>query len=68
MSEASDVVKEKYQIGNHIGNGYYGTVYEGMNKTTQEKIAIKIINKTMNEKNEEKSIIQKELMTKFKVL
>ena len=37
--------EDKYEILNEIGHGEYGHVYKGINKKTDEYIAIKIINK-----------------------
>ena len=38
-------IKEKYEFGKKLGEGYYGEVYLGKNKITNEKVAIKILKK-----------------------
>lgn len=37
----------KYQILKSIGDGTYGTVYEGINKETNQKVAIKKLKNKM---------------------
>ena len=39
---------KKYQIIKEIGDGTYGKVYEGINKETNEKVAIKILKNKMS--------------------
>lgn len=40
-----DIIYKKYEIGRKLGQGSFGVVYELVNKETDEKFAIKIINK-----------------------
>lgn len=40
-----DIIYKKYEIGRKLGQGSFGVVYEIDNKETNEKFAIKIINK-----------------------
>lgn len=40
-----DIIYKKYEIGRKLGQGSFGVVYEIANKDTDERFAIKIINK-----------------------
>lgn len=40
-----EIIYKKYEIGRKLGQGSFGVVYEILNKETDEKFAIKIINK-----------------------
>lgn len=40
-----DIIFKKYEIGRKLGQGSFGVVYEIIKKETNEKFAIKIINK-----------------------
>ena len=46
-------IKEKYEFGKKLGEGYYGEVYLGRNKITNEKVAIKILKKKNKSLNKE---------------
>ena len=50
---------KKYQIIKEIGDGTYGKVYEGVNKETNEKVAIKILKNKMS--SWEECILQNEV-------
>ena len=50
---------KKYQIIKEIGDGTYGKVYEGINKETNEKVAIKILKNKMS--SWEECILQNEV-------
>ena len=42
MNEKPKIVGNKYQIEKRLGNGSFGSIYQGFNIRTREKIAIKI--------------------------
>lgn len=70
--EDEDFIYKKYELGKKLGQGSFGVVYEIKNKETDEKFAIKIINKekggnktTINFENEVnimKSVTHKNLI------
>ena len=39
-------VEEHYELGKVLGQGKYGVVQEAKNRTTGERVAVKVINKT----------------------
>ena len=43
--EDEKVIYDKYELGNKLGQGSYGVVYEIASKESNEKFAIKIISK-----------------------
>ena len=43
---------DKYEIFEIIGDGTYGTVYKGLNKITNEKVAIKKLKDKIKSWNE----------------
>ena len=50
MRESNDC-RDYYDIGKKISDGFFGTVYEAKEKNTNEKRAIKIIEKNLIKKN-----------------
>ena len=56
----------KYQIGKPIAKGYYSMVHEGIDLNTNEKVAIKEVNKNIEDIFLEKAIMQKEMLEEFK--
>ncbi|CAF0710394.1 unnamed protein product [Brachionus calyciflorus] len=70
--EDEELIYKKYELGRKLGQGSFGVVYELKNKETDEKFAIKIINKEKcgykstigfeNEVNIMKSVTHKNLI------
>ena len=56
----------KYQIGKPIGKGLYSMVHEGIDLNTKEKVAIKEINKNIEDIFLEKALMEKEMLETFK--
>ena len=56
----------KYEVGRPLQKGYYSMVHEGRDTITNQKVAIKEVNKNLEEIYLEKAIMQKELLEEFK--